>query len=188
MSILCFSIDIWIIGSSIIKNAFCHARMTASMRLGLTGNVDVWWQGYSGMRLLDLIPKIQLLLNIKGNRPNIIIVHVGGNDIGRLPINELMRDYLKTLDALTTMLPGVKIGLSQILPRTAWRFSNNSNAMSKSRRRINSYIKNIILDRNGFFIYHSITRVHLSSDGVHLTPQGNDSFVRALATKLAQVL
>jgi len=73
--------------------------MTASLRLGLPGNVDVWWQGYSGMRLLDLILKIQLLLNIRGNRPGIIIVHVGGNDIGRLPINELVRDYLETLDA-----------------------------------------------------------------------------------------
>ena len=129
MLILCFSIDIWIIGSSISG---------------------------SGMRLLDLIPKIQLLLYIRGNRRDIIIVHVGGNDI--MPINELVRDYLKTLDALTTMLPGVKIGLSQILPGTAWRFSNNS--MSNSRRRINSYIKISFLNAT---VFSSITRSHANT-------------------------
>ena len=87
--------DIWIVGSSIIKQAFCHARQIGMVNLCLPVNAHVWWQGYGGMKLNGRIPKIKLLLAINKTKPDIVIVHVGGNDIGRRPILDVMREYKK---------------------------------------------------------------------------------------------
>jgi len=140
------------------------------------------------MKLNGLIPKIKLLLAINKTKPEISIVHVGGNDIGCRPILDVMREYKKTLDELFTLLPGVKVGGSQILPRTAWRYSTALAAMSKSRRRLNAYFKNIIIKRGGFYVHHHISQEHLASDGVHLTPIGNDLLINAYASNLSQAI
>jgi len=47
------------------------------------------------MKLNGRIPKIKLLLAINKTKPDIVIVHVGGNDIGRRPILDVMREYKK---------------------------------------------------------------------------------------------
>jgi len=64
----------------------------------LPDNADLWWQGYRGMRLSDIIPKVNLMVKVNKTKPDILIVHIGGNDIGRRPILDLMREYnFKTL-------------------------------------------------------------------------------------------
>jgi len=158
------------------------------VHLGLPANAHVWWQGYGGMKLNGLIPKIKLLMAVNKTKPDIIIVHVGGNDIGRRPILDVMREYKQTLDELFTLLPGVKVGGSQIMPRTAWRYSTDLAAMSKSRRRLNAYFKNLILNQGGFYVHHNISQEHLAPDGVHLTPIGNDILINAYASNLAQAI
>ena len=45
------------------------------------------------MRLRDIIPKVNLLLKINKIKPDILVVDIGGNGIGRRPILDLMREY-----------------------------------------------------------------------------------------------
>ncbi|VDI80263.1 Hypothetical predicted protein [Mytilus galloprovincialis] len=49
-------VSVWIVGSSLIRNAFVHARSkTGGVNLGLHRiGVKIWWQGYGGTGLKDL--------------------------------------------------------------------------------------------------------------------------------------
>ena len=68
------------------------------LNLGLPDNADLWWQGYRGMRLRDIIPKVNLMLKFNKTKPDILVVHIRGNDISRRPILALIREYnFKTL-------------------------------------------------------------------------------------------
>ena len=76
---------VWCVGSSIIKQAFIAARKRhGGVNLGLRV-ADLWWQGYSGLSLKKTIDKIQTLEKV-GEQPDFILLHCGGNDIGRISL------------------------------------------------------------------------------------------------------
>ena len=76
-------------GSSIIKQAFAVARRRpGGLDLGLT-DFNLWWQGYGGMNLLEVIPKLKLLKKLGGEEPDVILLHCGGNNIGRNPLKSI---------------------------------------------------------------------------------------------------
>lgn len=84
-------VNVWILGSSIIK----HATVAASQRIGGTNlsipNANIWWQGYSGMNLLDLVPKLKYLKGLKlQSPPHIIVVHCGANNVGKTRLDRLL--------------------------------------------------------------------------------------------------
>ena len=62
--------SVWIVGSSLIRNAFVHARSrTGGVNLGLHRiGVKIWWQGYGGMGLKDLEATIRKLLKYEKPR------------------------------------------------------------------------------------------------------------------------
>ena len=72
----------------------------------------------TAVRLNDLIPKVKLVLTVNTTKPDILIVHVGGNDTGRRPILDLMRVYEQTFVALITLLPGVQVGFPKYYAKT----------------------------------------------------------------------
>ena len=73
----------WCLGSSIIKRAFLSARCCeGGVSLGLQ-DVEIWWQGYGGLRLVDIRKKIRTLCQVN-SKPSFIILHCGGNDMGTL--------------------------------------------------------------------------------------------------------
>jgi len=101
-------------------------------------------------------------LKINKTEQDILNVHVGGNDIGRRPILDLMRVYEQTFEALFTLLPGVKVGGSQILRRTTWRHSTDLMPCLDRDSGSTATQKNIILKRGGFFVHQHITKEHLA--------------------------
>ena len=82
------TVKVWCLGSSIIKQAFAVARCRpGGLDLGLA-DFSLWWQGYSGLNLLEVIPKLKLLKRI-GENPDVIMLHCGGNNIGRTPLKSI---------------------------------------------------------------------------------------------------
>uniref|UniRef100_K1PXS7 Uncharacterized protein n=1 Tax=Magallana gigas TaxID=29159 RepID=K1PXS7_MAGGI len=75
---------IWIVGSSIIKNAFCHAKESCrGTDLQLDRHkASIFWQGKGGMRWAELYSKIKTLLKVE-DPPQILVIHCGGNNIPR---------------------------------------------------------------------------------------------------------
>ena len=70
-------------GSSIIKQAFTEALCRpGGANLGLERlGINIWWQGYSGLRFLQMKSKLSYLKQFESD-PDYLIMHAGGNDIG----------------------------------------------------------------------------------------------------------
>ena len=142
--------SIWIVGSSLVRNAFVHARSrTGGVHLGLQRiGVHIWWQGYSGMVLKDLEPTIKNVLKYE-EPPNYIVIHVAGNDLGRIKVVFLRNNIKNTLKRIQTYLPSTIIVWSQILPRKTWRYSDSCESMLKCKDRINSAISAFVIKKGG---------------------------------------
>ena len=50
--------------------------------------INLWWQGYSGMRLNHLKSKLRTLSSLE-DTPDVIALHVAGNDLGAYEIGDL---------------------------------------------------------------------------------------------------
>lgn len=175
---------VWIVGSSIIKNAFIEARnRPGGINLGLNRlGVSVWWQGLSGMSVYRLKQQIRTMMRLE-DAPHFLILHIAGNDIGSRKIGYLRNDLKSILRWVTRVLPNTIIIWSQVLPRITWRYSSNLSAMEKCRYRINNTIASYILNNGGCYVrYPDIRANHtfLTADGVHLTEIGNSVFLNTL--------
>jgi len=71
-------VKVWVVGSSITKHAFVHARSRpGGVNLGLSRlNVSIWWQGKSGMVIKDLPKVIPNCLRFE-DPPQFLVIHVG---------------------------------------------------------------------------------------------------------------
>ena len=169
--------SIWVVGSSIVKHAFIHARRSYDgCNLGLKRhNCRVWWQGKSGMTLGELNPRISYLLQFE-NTPDILVIHCGGNSIGQIPLHHLRRQIRETILQLEKILPSTKLIWSQILPRYNWRYSENAKAMNFAAARLNNYAAWLICQLGGHYIKYTELwwDAHgiFSNDGVHLSDFG----------------
>lgn len=131
----------WIIGSSIIKGArFYSFTRPGGSNLSLERfGIRIWWQGYSGMKFRQLKSKVKTMLAYE-DPPSILIFHCGGNDIGHIPLGGLRYALKSQVTEIQCTLPNTMIVFSQILPRHSWRYSNNTDAMERSRVRLNSAV------------------------------------------------
>ncbi|XP_052701653.1 uncharacterized protein LOC128178498 [Crassostrea angulata] len=177
-------VKVWIVGSSIIWQAFSHARLNGGSNLDFSPmEANIWWQGKGGMRWRHLLPKIRQMLRYE-DPPHFLVLHCGGNDIGQIKSSELREKMEQSLDALSPLLPRTKIIWSQILPRLKWRNARDNNALNKTRVRVNSFVATKLLAHQGGYIrYQKITPSDKSlfkGDGVHLTEKGNEIFLKTL--------
>lgn len=183
---------IWIIGSSIIKRAFCYARSCGEngSQLGMAGLVEIFWQGRSGLVWNKCIPLIRHLLTVQES-PDLLVIHCGGNDIGQKTTAALLhlikQDFLK----LSVILPQATMVWSQILPRLHWRGEQNHKALERSRKRVNNGIASFILNKGGKYLRYPdiVENDHLLfCDGVHLSATGHEMFLKTLKKGLDQFL
>ena len=173
-------------GSSIIKHAFLTARsQPGGVNLGLSKDkFDIWWQGYSGLGLADLKKKLDTLSQVN-EPPNILLLHCGGNDIGRYNVLKIRQMLTEISCFLSQRFPNTRIVWSQILPRQTWRFSTNNAAMHRARQRINGHAANLFIKMQGTYVKHpalqTMVPVLYCADGVHLTLEGNKMFLKQIA-------
>jgi lysophospholipase L1-like esterase len=173
---------VWCVGSSIIKHAFRVARQRpGGIQLGLERKgIQIWWQGYAGLKFLNLKKKVLYLAKINvENFPDFILLHCGGNDIGdpTAPLATLISTMKQDLNRLAELLPTTKFIWSQILPRRSYRFSQNHDAMERARNKFNRSAAVQVLRMGGAYLKHpdlvkNIDRF-LIADGVHLNNLGN---------------
>lgn len=185
-------VSVWVLGSSIVKHAFVHARSRpGGIHLGLCRlNVSILWQVRSGMSYKDILRLLKKLLEFE-DHPHILVIHCAGNDIGKEPIGILRNKLKAVLSSVARLLLHTLLIWSQILPRLKWRYSDNNTAMDRCRLRLNSSIASHILKLGGKYIrYPDITPRSelLSSDLVHLTPLGNDIFLNIMQGALEYFL
>ena len=110
-------------GSSLIVKAHNHVKtrpMGSDLVLFNTHGVKIIWAGSSGLpseHVISLCKNLKKYVTSVGlDTPKYLLIHAGGNDIGKIPAHSLRSYICKVLDYLREYFPGVSIVWSSILP------------------------------------------------------------------------
>ena len=155
-------------------------------------NVEIWWQGYGGLVLVDVRKKIRTLCQVNSNKPSFIILHCGGNDLGKLDLKAFRSLLPLIFKLIEEIIPGTKIIWSEILPRQNWRYSKNNKAMDIARRRMNSFGGKFAIENQGAYLRHPLLdkfcEKYFSKDGVHLNSLGNTILLNQISKGISEFM
>ncbi|CAG2232678.1 unnamed protein product [Mytilus edulis] len=177
-------VNVWIVGSSIVKHAFVTARdRPGGVNLGLGRlNASFWWQGKGGMIVRHVKAQLRTMKKYE-DPPQFLLLHVGGNDLGNSKVGFLRNVIKDMIRWIMKEFPTSKLVWSQILTRLKWRYSNDHKAMDLCRYRINNSIAAFIVSCGGYYIKHPdihADQKFFQSDGVHLSSLGNELWLNIL--------
>ncbi|XP_078530635.1 uncharacterized protein LOC144817736 isoform X5 [Lissotriton helveticus] len=177
--------SVWIVGHSYIELAAKHADTRPFGRLlGLDGRrTTVLWWGLRGMRWGQLLPTLAELSISKGS-PDILVVHLGENDLVQLPGIALTKAIKVDLSCLKRVWPGTHIIWTELVQKGVWKGAKNPAAIDKARRKVNHEITGFCT-KEGFGIikhadisYKNFTLFR--SDGEFLSITGNECYLNGL--------
>ena len=159
---------VWIVGDSIIRRAECEFPLP----------VNILWKGKGGAGVADAYD-LRDELSAFGPPPNLLIVHLGTNDLVRIDeyaqrIAVMLRDCLR-------WGPNMTIVWSAILPRVHYFGAHSQTALKRKRRTINrwarsqcSKLASALCLHHPQFQWSDLSLYKF--DGVHLSPYGNQVF------------
>lgn len=140
---------ILVIGHSILFWAKKRAeRKGAGSCLGLGPTVMVFWRVARGMCWSQLLPTVLRFL-LDNPPPDIVLVHLGENDLARRKSYSLRVQIKQDLSLVMQWCPGVKIVWSSFLPRRVWRYARSIRKVDLARKRVNAYVVSFILKTGG---------------------------------------
>lgn len=151
------------------------------MQLGMDPNkVTIWWKGTQGMTWPQLLPQLHQL-KVTWPNPDVLIIHLGGNDLSTDSPTGLLASVKKDLTSIKSIFPQCILVWSNILPRRVWRHSTDSHEVDLVRTTVNRRIQTIVSDLGGFSLTHDNIRCGTNTgqyrtDGVHLSHKGIDLF------------
>ncbi|XP_067320884.1 uncharacterized protein [Anolis sagrei] len=158
--------------------------------LGLGSTAFVDWRGRRGLRWDGLIP---LLFDSSVMRcPDILVIHLGGNDLGLLKGRALFLQAVSDMRKILDRWPQTHLVWSEVIPRLNWPGGGDARKIDGARKRVNRAMRKVLGDGLGTYIQHPDivhTRPELyRHDGVHLSDQGNALFLANLQLGIRQVL
>ncbi|XP_041440943.1 uncharacterized protein LOC121400934 [Xenopus laevis] len=187
------SISVWLLGHSYISWARRRAAVKNSgPQLGFPeGRVNIHWFGVPGLRWPGVWPT--LLRHVRsGRRPDVLLIHAGGNDMGLRSQRELVLTMKQDLDRIRGLFPDLILVWSEMVPRLVWRYARNGDKMDKSRVKVNKLMASFVRKFGGIVVRHSDLDDkmpdYFSQDGVHLSELGNSFFTLALMEGIERAL
>ncbi|XP_054840374.1 uncharacterized protein LOC129333070 [Eublepharis macularius] len=172
-----------ICGHSMVFWAARQAKKTQfGSQLGLSLWATVEWQGRRGLRWPGLLP---LLFEGRcGPLPDILVIHLGGNDLGLVKGKALSLQAEADLWWIKERWPDTLIIWSAILPRRVWREALDPVGIERARHRANRALEKALGRGLGIYLPHPAIKAEVAdlyrSDGVHLSVSGNDIFLEDL--------
>ncbi|XP_053292014.1 uncharacterized protein si:dkeyp-121d4.3 isoform X1 [Pleuronectes platessa] len=174
--------NVWICGHSLVYWAESRAKSPeVGMQLGMDlSKVAIWWKGTQGMTWSQLLPQLHQL-KVTWPNPDVLIMHLGGNDLSTDSPTDLLAAVRKDLTSMRSIFPQCILVWSNILPRRVWRHSADSHEVDLVRTTVNRRIQNIISELGGTSLTHDNVRCGTNTglyraDGIHLSPKGIDVF------------
>ncbi|XP_029461635.1 uncharacterized protein LOC115093667 [Rhinatrema bivittatum] len=181
---------IWIVGHSFITWAFKHAQERPyGVHLDLTKyNATIRWLGSRGMCWDELLPCLQRSL-VRFGLPQILIIHLGGNDWGAMSGRKFIAMARKDLTSAMALLQSTIICWSDIIPRPA---EMNRKIWKRCRAKANRQIGAWLTLFGGRHICHEWSwecgKGLFRPDGVHLSFIGQDLFLNSFQDALEALL
>lgn len=171
---------VWILGDSYVRRSKDRARETIGKNLDMPAHVE--WFGRGGMCWNSLLHVFHQCL--KGRTaPDVLVIHCGGNDLGRVKSVLLVKAMKEDLQYLHKNFPLMKIVFSLINQRPHWRYGPPGK-MEKARKFVNSVMDSFVLACNGITVHHSEIVFDKPGlflrDNVHLTDEGHDIFLNGI--------
>ena len=149
------------------------------------------WLGVPGMLWERMLPEVQRFAQ-RDRPPDVLVLHVGGNDLGRRTMMDIMQDIKADVERLMVEFPGMVIVWSDMVARTTWRMARSVEGINRARKKINNEISKFIVKRGGlavrYFELEQDTWRYLRRDGVHLTDVGIDMWVLGLQDGVQRAL
>ena len=168
-----------IIGHSFVYWSARYASSSAwGNELGLGARLHITWRGVRGLKWIQL----GRLTAFGHSPPDILVIHLGGNDLPGLPGKGLILDILRDLTWLRQRYPTMRIVWSTIIPRLAWRGARNLDAVNTARRGVNREVcRGVCSGGLGSVVgHHRISagdKGLFRENGVHLSKAGLDIFL-----------
>lgn len=179
---------VWVIGASQVRRAESVAQQTYGENLGLGARVH--WFGKGGMGWAGVVPRFYEELAELENPPDVLVLHAGGNDLGRVDPNELVSQIEEDLGNLKREFPHMKIIFSLLHERQCWRYGPASK-MERLRKLVNAKVKSVLRTLQCEAVEHKIRffqREMFVPDGVHFTQRGNEIFLHNIRQVVGKIL
>ncbi|XP_069582028.1 uncharacterized protein [Ranitomeya imitator] len=171
---------VWIIGHSFVFWAQKRARQRSySENLSFDPNlVFIFWHSVRGMKWSSFVLEFKKCLALFPT-PDLVIFHIGGNDIGKVRTLDLLAIMRSDISSLRQSFPHTGFVFSEIVPRLLWS-TINCHFMDKIRIRVNRSLNKFLPLINGFSFRHIDLEGFLPGfyrqDLVHLSDVGLDIF------------
>ncbi|XP_053560521.1 uncharacterized protein LOC128651511 isoform X3 [Bombina bombina] len=127
---------VWVMGHSFIYWANAEAsKKMGGLQLGCpVGQWEVKWFGIRRM-CWELLFPVFVEYSKVFHHPDVLVLHLGGNDLGIIPQKELVRRIKRDLGNIKDLYPEIKIIWSQITPRLVWRSAWDYDKLERSRKK-----------------------------------------------------
>ena len=116
--------------------------------------------------------------------PNLMVVHLGGNDLTVRKGKSLILDIIHDLQTLKDRFPSLRILWSNVIPWLVWRPDCERSQIDHSRQGVNWEIGRAVRSGLDAVIQHPDITIHqlktFRVDGVHMSDLGMDIFLRDL--------
>nr|XP_034976522.1 tumor susceptibility gene 101 protein isoform X2 [Zootoca vivipara] len=173
--------QVWICGHSYVFWAEKRAlERSFGPQLGIRlEDAKLHWLGKSGMTWDQLIPSL-LHTRRRLTDPDILVVHLGGNDLATYEAFNIIKQMKKDIIHIKRTFKNSILVWSNIVPRKVWSQEMSHEFMEKRRKRVNAEISSFVERIGGIIIKHeslvpeSPGLFHL--DGVLLSASGTDVF------------
>lgn len=185
---------VWILANSYVFYGAKRAEVRPEgPQLGFPGDqVRIRWIGVLGMLWSRVLLEVHHCARL--DRPlDVLLLHVGGNDLGLQASRELCRDIKYDFLLLRSLFPDTIVVWSDMVARTSWRLAAVSVAwVNKTRIKVNKVVAKFFVRNGGLAIRHrdleKETWLLLRGDGVHLSAVGIDLWFLGLQDGIQQAL
>ncbi|XP_040296291.1 uncharacterized protein LOC121008068 [Bufo bufo] len=170
---------VWILGHSYVFWGAIRADVRPSGRqLGFSPEcATVRWLGVRGMLWGGVLREVHHFVRLD-RPPDVLVLHVGGNDLGKRPFRELVRDVKFDLLRIWELFPGIVTVWSDIVPRKVWRGARSVESLNKARIKVNRAVGRFMARNGGVVVRHEVLEkgegAFWRADGVHLNAVGTD--------------
>ncbi|KAM4020120.1 uncharacterized protein ACNLHF_000668 isoform 1-T1 [Anomaloglossus baeobatrachus] len=171
---------VWIVGHSYVYWAQKRAAIrsyTENLTFSIE-HVNIYWFGSSGMKWAQLVDELKRKV-CSAPLPDLIIIHLGGNDIGKVKTLEFISQMQRDITFIKKLFPNTSLVFSEIIPRLLWN-SDGFLFFEKIRKRVNRTMEKFCRATGDFSFRHTDLEGFLfglyRSDGVHLSDIGVDIF------------